>query len=129
MTGARSCRKLEAACRDQIPFLWLGRCQHPDHNTLWRFYQAHRATMRGLLKHTVRTVVEVGLVDLAVQALDGTKVAANAAGLERLLARTEAAIENLEAQNGGMTLRRPGSRWNSSKPKLCGSATSTPGNA
>ena len=23
VTGVRSCRKLEAACRDQIPYLWL----------------------------------------------------------------------------------------------------------
>ena len=109
MTGVRSSRKLEAACRDQIPFLWLTGWQHPDHNTLWRFYQAHRSAMRWLLKHTVRTAVEVGLVDLAVQALDGTKIAANAAGdqtydmskLERLLAKTGAAIGDLEAQNEG----------------------------
>ena len=109
MTGIRSSRKLEAACRDQIPFLWLTGWQHPDHNTLWRFYQAHRSAMRSLLKHTVRTAVEVGLVDLAVQALDGTKIAANTAGdrtydvakLERLLAKTEAAIGDLEAQNEG----------------------------
>jgi len=79
MIGVRSSRKLEAACRDQIPFLWLTGCQHPDHNTLWRFYQAHRSAMRSLLKRTVRTAVEVGLVDLAVQAVDGTKLAANAA--------------------------------------------------
>ena len=39
MTNVRSCRKLEAACRDQIPYLWLTGWQHPDHNTLWRFYQ------------------------------------------------------------------------------------------
>ena len=65
--------------------------------------------MRSLLKHTVRTAVQVGLVDLAMQALDGTKIAANAAGdrtfdaagLERLLAKTEGAIEDLEAQNEG----------------------------
>ena len=65
--------------------------------------------MRHLLKDTVRTAVEVGIVDLAVQALDGTKVAANAAGdqtydaagLERLLARTDTAIGDLEAQNEG----------------------------
>ena len=107
MTGIRSSRKLEAACRDQISFLWLTGWQHPDHNTLWRFYQAHRYAMRSLLEHTVMTAVEVGLVDLAVQAVDGTKVAANAAGdrtydatgLERLLAQTEAAISDLEARN------------------------------
>jgi len=107
MIGVRSCRKLEAACRDQIPYLWLTGWQRPDHNTLWRFYQAHREGMRKLLKHTVVTAVEVGLVDLAVQALDGTKVGANAAGdrthdaseLARLLERTEAAIAELEAQN------------------------------
>ncbi len=109
MTGIRSSRKLEAACRDQISFLWLTGWQRPDHNTLWRFYQAHRHAVRSLLKHTVLTAVEVGLVDLAVQAVDGTKVAANAAGdrtydaigLERLLAQTEAAIRDLEAQNEG----------------------------
>ncbi len=112
MTGIRSCRPAaagEAACRDQISFLWLTGWQRPDHNTLWRFYQAHRHAMRTLLKHTVRTAVGVGLVDLAVQAIDGTKVAANAAGdrtydeagLERLLARTDATIKELEAQNEG----------------------------
>ena len=109
MTGVRSSRKLEAACRDQISYLWLTGWQHPDHNTLWRFYQAHRSAMRSLLKHTVRTAVDIGLVDLAVQALDGTKVAANAAGdqtydaagLERLLARTDSAIGELESQNEG----------------------------
>ena len=48
------------------------------------------------------------LVDLAVQAVDGTKVVANASlnrsydaeGLRGLLDRVERAIEDLEAQNG-----------------------------
>jgi len=107
MTGVRSCRKLEGACRDQLPYLWLTGWEHPDHNTLWRFYQAHREQMRKLLKRTVRVAVKVGLVEMAVQAVDGTKVKANAArertydraGMEKLLARTEAAIRDLEAQN------------------------------
>ena len=77
MTGVRSSRKLEAACRDQIPYLWLTGWQHPDHNTLWRFYQAHRGAMRTLMKCTVGTAVEMGLVDLAVQAVDGTKIPGN----------------------------------------------------
>ena len=42
MTRTRSTRKLEAACRDQIPYLWLTGWQHPDHNTLWRFYKGNR---------------------------------------------------------------------------------------
>ena len=109
MTGVRSSRKLEAACRDQLPYLWLTGNQFPDHNTLWRFYKAHRERMRALLKHTVRTALHLKLIDLAVQAVDGTKIAGNASGsrtydaaaLERLLARTERVIAELEAQNEG----------------------------
>lgn len=109
MTGVRSSRKLESACRDQIPYLWLTGWQHPDHNTLWRFYRGHRLEMRTLLKFSVSTAVELGLVDLAVQAVDGTKIQGNAsrqrtydaAGLQKLLQRTDAAIAELEAQNEG----------------------------
>ena len=107
MTGVRSCRKLETACWDQIPYLWLTGWQHPDHNTLWRFYKAHRQAMRDLFKRTVRTALAMELVDLAVQAVDGSKVAANATRDRtydaergsRLLNRLEKAIADLEAQN------------------------------
>ena len=107
MTGIRSSRKLETACRDQISYLWLTGWQHPDHNTLWRFYQSHRQAMRKLLKYTVATAMKLNLIDLAVQAVDGTKIGANAAGdrtydtagLHRLLDRAEVAIAALEAQN------------------------------
>ena len=64
MTGVRSCRKLEAACRDQIPYLWLTGWHHPDHNTLWRFYKGHRHAMRKLFERSVRTAVAMALVDL-----------------------------------------------------------------
>ena len=109
MTGVRSSRKLESACREQIPYLWLTGCQQPDHVTLWRFYSAHRDGMRNLLRLTVCTAVDMKLVDLAVQAVDGTKVGGNAArgrtydaeGLRRLLSRLEGAIDELEAQNEG----------------------------
>ena len=107
MTGTRSSRKLEAACRDQLPYLWLTGWQRPDHNTLWRFYREHRGTMRHLFKRTVHTAVKVGLVDMAVQAVDGTKIAGNASkhrtydrdGLQRLLERTEKTIRELEKEN------------------------------
>ena len=107
MTGVRSTRKLETACRDQIPYLWLTGLQRPDHNTLWRFYKNHRQAMRNLFKRTVRTAFRMELVDLALQAVDGTKVRANAANdrtydgeaLRRLLERSDRTICALEAQN------------------------------
>jgi transposase len=116
MTGVRSSRKLERACRDQVPYFWLTGWQRPDHNTLWRFYQAHRQAMRTLLKRTVRTAVEAGLVDLAVQAVDGTRIAGSAArertlspaGLEGLLECVQIAIDDLEAQNAGGDEPPPG---------------------
>lgn len=107
MSGIRTSRKLEAACRDQITYLWLTGWQHPDHNSLWRFYKAHRKEMRHLFKLTVKTAVKMDLVDLAVQAIDGTKIGANAAkertydkaGLQKLLERTEKVIQELEKEN------------------------------
>ena len=107
MTVVRSSRKLETACREQLPYLWLTGWQHPDHDILWRFYKGHRRSMRTLFKRTVRTALAVGLVDLAVQAVDGTKVRASASedrnydaeGLRRLLDQVERTIEDLESQN------------------------------
>ena len=59
------------------------------------------------MKYTVATAVELKLIDLAVQAVDGTKIPANAARdrnydateLQRLLERTEKAISEMETQN------------------------------
>lgn len=107
VSGIRSSRKLEAACLDLIPLRWLTANQTPDHNTLWRFYQQHRAGMRWLLARTVEVALAAELTSLAVLAIDGTKVAGNAArdrtydaaGLLALRARVGPAITDLEAQN------------------------------
>ena len=107
MTGLRSARRLETAGREQLALQWLSGYQQPDHNTLWRFYREHRNQLRGLLRHTVQIAARLGLVDWALQAVDGTKVAGSASSsrtydaqqLERLLERTERAIADLEAQN------------------------------
>src|SRR4030067_3165668 len=55
MTGTRSSRKLEGACRDHVSYLWLTGWQQPDHNTLWRFYQAHRHVSPELFELKVTT--------------------------------------------------------------------------
>ena len=109
MVGIRSSRALETACRDQLPFRWLSGNQTPDHNTLWRFYQRHRSQFHHLFHRSVRLAVEAELVDWAIQAVDGTKLQANAAGdrmldaaaLAALAARVDEAIAEVEAQEGG----------------------------
>jgi transposase len=108
MTGVRSTRKLEAACREQVPFMWLAGYQTPDHNTLWRFYNEHRDQMRKVFKRTVGIAVRSGLIDLALQAVDGTKVEANAARdqtygkarLAKLMAEVDRTIAELEQAGG-----------------------------
>ena len=65
--------------------------------------------MRGLFKRTVRTAVAMDLVDLTVQAVDGSKVSASASsgrsydskGLAKLLERLDRTIAELVNQNEG----------------------------
>jgi transposase len=109
MQGIRSSRGLEVACRDQLPMRWLSANQQPDHNTLWRFWQAQRAAMHHLLRQTVQVAVQAGLVELAVVAIDGSKVRGaaarertyDAAQLAALMTRVDAAIADIEAQHQG----------------------------
>ena len=76
MTGTRSSRKLEAACRGQMPYLWLTGWQRSNHNTPWRFYKEHRIEMRYQFKLKVRPPINTDLLHMAVQATDGTKLQA-----------------------------------------------------
>lgn len=100
-------RRLEVACQEAIPFMWLAGQQHPDHNTLWRFYQRNQKQVRKIFKASVKTGAAIGLFDPAVQALDGTKIAANAARertynaaqLERLGERVNLLLDELERVN------------------------------
>src|SRR6188472_2773421 len=78
LLGIRSARGLEQGCRDRFDLYWACGGHPPDHNTLWRFYQQHRLAMRHLLRATIQTAVELGLVELAVQAVDGSQLVANA---------------------------------------------------
>ena len=105
MVGIRSTRALETACRDQLPFRWLSGNQTPDHNTLSRFYRAHRAGFHHLFHASIEHALRHDLVDWHLQAVDGTKLWADASGdrmltaetLARLAGRVEAEIARLEA--------------------------------
>lgn len=104
MTRTRSSRRLERACRENVPLMWLTGLQRPDHSTLARFYQANRQALRPLFKATVALAVEVGLVDFAFQAVDGTRLGC-AAGrslhsreqLEQLLQVVDAELAAMDA--------------------------------
>ena len=76
MQRIRSSRGLEKACLESMPFLWLTGNLHPDHNTLWRFFNAHRKGLPNLFKKLMKTAAAAELVGFALHALDGTKMTA-----------------------------------------------------
>lgn len=100
----RSTRKLEAACQDHLPLLWLSGLIAPDHNSLWRFWRDNRKALRAVFKQTVHLAVKTGAIGFALQALDGTKVQAACSGpkgwskeyMEKLLAQLEGAMKDIE---------------------------------
>src|SRR5678815_3601638 len=76
MEHIRSSRRLEKACRRDLPFVWLTGNHHPDHNTLSRFFRDNKRALRAVFKQTVRVAVKADLIGFALHALDGTKVKA-----------------------------------------------------
>jgi transposase len=106
MEKVRSSRKLEHACRTHLPLIWLLGMNYPDHNSLWRFWAAHRGAIGGVFRQSVLVAQKLGLVGMVVHALDGTKVAVQVSpkgaihrsDLESLLASVDQTIAALEAE-------------------------------
>ena len=102
----RATRKLEAACRDHLSLVWLTGMIAPDHNSLWRFWRDNKAALRRLFKQSVELAVETGMVGLALQAVDGTRIQAVAspetgwskAKMEKLLAALDKELDEVEKQ-------------------------------
>lgn len=76
--GVRSSRRIEAACETDAAFRVICGGLVPDHATVARFVVDHEQALEGLFVEGVRVCAAAGLVDLAVVALDGTKVAGDA---------------------------------------------------
>jgi hypothetical protein len=66
--------------------------QLPDHVTIARFRVRHQQALAGFLVQSMKLCAAAGLVRLGVIALDGTKVAANAAS------RANRTLDTLEAE-------------------------------
>jgi transposase len=77
--GVRSSRQIERRCHEDIAFRVLTANRAPDHVTVARFRARHQTALAGFLVESLKLCAAAGLVRLGVVALDGTKVAANAA--------------------------------------------------
>jgi transposase len=78
-TGVRSSRQIQRRCTEDLAYRVLAGNQLPDHVTIARFRVRHQQALAGFLVQSLKLCAAAGLVRLGVIALDGTKVAANAA--------------------------------------------------
>jgi transposase len=77
--GMRSSRRIEAACRTDAAFRVICGGLVPDHATIARFVVDQERALAGLFVEGLRLCARAGLCDLSLVALDGTKMAADAA--------------------------------------------------
>jgi transposase len=77
--GMRSSRQIEAACRTDAAFRVICGGLTPDHATIARFVVDHERALEGLFVSGLRVCAAAGLADLSLVAVDGTKMAADAA--------------------------------------------------
>jgi len=77
--GVRSSREIERLCERDIGFRVIAANQAPDHTTISRFRKENGETLKLLFMQVLRFCKEAGLVKMGVVALDGSKIAANAA--------------------------------------------------
>jgi len=95
---------MEKACLENVALMWLTGNEHPDHNTLWRFFRDNKRAIRKVLQQSVRVAAEADLVGMVLHAVDGTKIEARASAksayyrkkLEDALQRVDASIREME---------------------------------
>lgn len=74
-----SSRKLEAACKENIHFMWLSAMNRPDHHTINRFRgERLKDALRKVFEQVVTLLAEEGLLSIEEIYTDGTKIEAHA---------------------------------------------------
>jgi transposase len=77
--GVRSSRQLERRLTEDIAFRVLAANQTPDHVTIARFRARHEQALAGFFVESLKLCAAAGMVQVGTVALDGTKLAGNAA--------------------------------------------------
>ena len=110
--GLRSSRRIARALEEDVGFRVVAANRQPDFRTICRFRAEQEEALEELFVEVLRLCHEAGLVKLGVVALDGTKVAANAAlatnrshqaieeEVQRMLAEAKAADAEEDAHYG-----------------------------
>jgi len=76
--GVRSSREIERRCVRDVAFRVIAGGLRPDHATIARFRARHEAGLQRLFTEILRLCAEAAMVRLALLAVDGTKVGADA---------------------------------------------------
>ena len=102
----RSTRQLEKQCKENISLIWLTGMNYPDHNTIWRFWNENKIRLREIFKESLKIAMRLKLIDMTLNALDGTKIRAysstrglkNKKRMEELLKKTDEIIDEIEKE-------------------------------
>ena len=95
--GVRSSRRIDAAVRQDLRFMFLSEMSRPDFRTIARFRKDNLEAVDSAFKETVRIGMEMGLVLLEHVSVDGTKLEANVSGKETYgRKRLEKTLESVE---------------------------------
>jgi transposase len=76
--GVRSSREIERRCVRDVAFRVIAGGLRPDHATIARFRARHEGGLQTLFTEILRLCARAGMVRLALLAVDGTKVGADA---------------------------------------------------
>lgn len=94
--GVVSSREIEDRLNSDTAFMYLAELQKPDYRTICRFRTERLGDLQHVFDQVVRLCMEMGLTDLGLICIDGTKLKANASKKQtRDMAGVQAEIDRI----------------------------------
>ena len=98
-TGQRSSRAIERHCESDVAYRVICANHAPDHTTIARFRQHHQAIAVSMFTDVLVLCANVGLANVGVVAVDGTKMGADASlKANRTRSQIEAEVTSMLAE-------------------------------